>query len=144
MLCVGVGRKNSLVKLHYSTLCLRVSCIRARQNSFNCCVSPGHKKMILSSLKLIWKQTTANRVQWQNIFILSPFKRWIHRVCVGWALCWWSTKQTEQETSSQGMRVAPNCMWLETPPDLCIRQQRSKDCIESLLKCINLFLKVIE
>lgn len=63
----GVGRKNSFVILHCSRLCLWKRCIRARQNSFNCRISPGYKKIIFSSLKLIWKQTAANRAMAQHL-----------------------------------------------------------------------------
>lgn len=146
-LCVGVGRRNSLVNFHCSRLPLWVSCIRGRQNSFSCWVSPGHKKWYsaawnCSGSKLLPTESNGPT----SPFVLTLFKGWACRVYAGSTPYGCSTKQTQHESVSQGMRVAPNWFWslcgAGNSPWICLSGR--KDCIASMSKCINLFLKALE
>lgn len=141
MLCVRAGRKNSLAKLHYSTLCLRVSCIRARQNSFNCWVSPGDKKWYWAAWNWSGSRLLPIESNGKTSSFLAPLRgEFIESV--------WAELSAGKAPSKQSKRHQARAWeWHQTVcgwklPEISV--SGSKDCIGSLLKCINLFLKVIE
>lgn len=131
--CVGVERKNNPVNLHCSRLCLW-----ARQNSFNCWVSPGHIKInTFSSLKLIWKQTTANREQWHISLHSYPVLE-----VNPWSLCGLNSLLVLHQVV-RGRVIKPRndsciehyseaCAWLETPHWICLWGRKAyRKCVKA-------------